>query len=85
MSTTVNRDTTGLDDLDLTAVGSRDAASFRRILAARKQVMDAEKELHTAVRAARTAGDSWTTIGVALDTTRQAAQQRFGPGASRAD
>jgi hypothetical protein len=28
-----------------------------------------------AVRAAREAGDSWTIIGTALDTTRQAAQQ----------
>lgn len=28
--------------------------------------------------AARLAGDSWTIIGVALDTTRQAAFQRFG-------
>ena len=28
--------------------------------------------------AAREAGDSWTVIGAALDTTRQAAFQRFG-------
>ena len=27
---------------------------------------------------ARDAGDSWSIIGAALDTTRQAAQQRFG-------
>jgi hypothetical protein len=27
---------------------------------------------------AREAGDSWTVIGAALDTTRQAAFQRFG-------
>ena len=30
------------------------------------------------VKAARDAGDSWTVIASALDTTRQAAQQRFG-------
>ena len=30
------------------------------------------------IQAARDAGDSWTIIGAALNTTRQAAQQRFG-------
>jgi len=51
---------------------------FRRILAARKAIADAEQELRDAVKAARDAGDSWTVIGAALDTTRQAAFQRFG-------
>jgi len=51
---------------------------FRRILAARQAVSDAEQELRDAVQAARDAGDSWTIIGAALDTTRQAAFQRFG-------
>ena len=31
-----------------------------------------------AVRAAREAGDSWLTIGMALGVTKQAAQKRFG-------
>jgi len=31
-----------------------------------------------AVTEARRRGDSWTAIAVALGTTRQAAQQRFG-------
>ncbi|WP_109473861.1 hypothetical protein [Ornithinimicrobium cavernae] len=35
-------------------------------------------DLAGAVRDAREAGDSWTMIGAALDTTRQAAYQRFG-------
>jgi hypothetical protein len=30
------------------------------------------------VAAARDAGDSWAIIGAALDTSRQAAFQRFG-------
>jgi Tfp pilus assembly protein PilF len=51
---------------------------FRRILATREHITDAEAELREAVRAAREAGDSWTVIAAALDTTRQAAQERFG-------
>ena len=69
---------TGLDQLEVATHPARDAAHFRRIHAARQNVALAERELHDAVRAAREAGDSWTIIGAALDTTRQAAQQRFG-------
>lgn len=73
-----NHDRTGLDELDPSTHPARDAASFRRIIAARKQLADAEQALREAVRAARAAGDSWTVIGAALDISRQAAQQRFG-------
>ena len=73
-----NHDRTGLDQVDLSTHPDRDAAPFRRIIAARQQVACAEQELHEAVRAARAAGDSWTVIGAALDISRQAAQQRFG-------
>ena len=73
-----NHDRTGLDHLDPSTHPARDAASFRRILAARRGLAAAEQELREAVRAAREAGDSWTVIGAALDITRQAAQQRFG-------
>ena len=69
---------TGLDELDVKTHPARDAASFRRIIAARRALVEAEAELREAVAAARVAGDSWTVIGMALDTTRQAAQQRFG-------
>jgi hypothetical protein len=55
-----------------------DAVHARRILAARKRVAEAEQGLRDAVQAARDAGDSWAAIGAALDTTRQAAFQRFG-------
>src|SRR5680860_640937 len=55
-----------------------DAAEVRRIIAGRQDLGTAEQELRDAVKAARAAGDSWTVIGVALDTSRQAAQQRFG-------
>lgn len=73
-----DHDRSGLDQLDVASHPARDAAHFRRILAARENLAAAEKELRDAVRAAREAGDSWTIIGAALDTTRQAAQQRFG-------
>ena len=77
--TTKNRtDSSGLDELDPAIHESRDAAHFRRIIAARQQIAEAENELRAAVRAAREAGDSWTVIGAALGTTRQAAYQRFG-------
>jgi hypothetical protein len=71
-------DRTGLDHLDPATHPARDAAHFRRIIAARATMAAAEQELRDAVRAARRAGDSWAVIGAALDTTRQAAQQRFG-------
>jgi hypothetical protein len=53
---------------------------FRRIIEARKGLDAAERELRDAVAAARDAGDSWTVIGAALGTSKQAASQRFGRG-----
>lgn len=73
-----NTDPAGLSALDPAKTRARDAVHFRRIIAARKKVTDAEQELRDTVREARDAGDSWTVIGAALDTTRQAAFQRFG-------
>ncbi len=79
MSDTV-LDTAGLDQLDIESHPARDALNFRRILAARQRIADAERELCDAVKAARDAGDSWSVVAAALDTSRQAAQQRFGRG-----
>lgn len=73
-----NDDPTGLDALEPAQTRARDAVHFRRIIQARQKVADAEQELRDAVQSARDAGDSWAVIGVALDTTRQAAFQRFG-------
>ena len=73
-----NTDPTGLDQLDPNTTEARDAKNLRRIIAARKHLADAETELRAAVTAAREDGDSWAAIGLALDTTRQAAYQRFG-------
>lgn len=78
MSIKTAHDVTGLDQLDPGMSPARDAVYFRRILAARQGIAAAEQELRDAVKAARDAGDSWTVIASALDTTRQAAQQRFG-------
>ena len=77
------KDETGLDALDPSETKGRDAAHFRRIIAARKQVAAAEQELIDAVVAAREAGDSWTVIGAALETSRQNAFQRFGKAVER--
>lgn len=78
MSTKQRTDETGLDQLDPATHPARDASHFREIVAARERIAEAERGLRDAVRAARDAGDSWTVIGVALDTTRQNAYQRFG-------
>ncbi|CAN5165661.1 hypothetical protein BH09ACT10_BH09ACT10_11300 [soil metagenome] len=78
MAKLMHKDGTGLDSLDPTTTSARDASHFRAIIAARKAVDQADDDLRDAVRAARDAGDSWATIGLALDTTRQAAYQRFG-------
>lgn len=74
----ITSDDTGLDALEPALTPARDAVHFRRIIAARERVDEAERELAGAVRDARAAGDSWSIIGAALDVTRQAAQQRFG-------
>lgn len=65
---TTDADFTGLDQLDPKTTQARDAKNLRRIIAARKGLE----------AAAREDGDSWAAIGLALDTTRQAAYQRFG-------
>lgn len=70
----------GLEALDPARDRGHDAAPFRRILAAREGLSAAEGELRAAVLSAREAGYSWAVIGAALDTSRQAAQQRFGSG-----
>lgn len=74
----VTHDHTGLDRVDRATHPARDAAAFRRIVAATEAVHNAETELIAAVTEARRRGDSWTAVAVALGTTRQAAQQRFG-------
>lgn len=67
-----------LDDLDPATTPARDAVHIRRIVAARKHLSESEQELRDAVAEARAAGDTWSMIGIALGTTRQAAFQRFG-------
>lgn len=59
----------------------RDASQFRRILATRTALEAAQEELRDAVAAARDAGDSWTILGAAMGTTRQAAFKRFAKDA----
>lgn len=67
-----------LDNVDVNPNDARDAVHFRRILAAKAAVTEADAELTAAVLAARAAGDTWDIIGAALGTSRQAAYQRYG-------
>jgi len=71
-------DPTGLEHLDPAVTPAQDATHFRNIRAARAKLAQAEANLREAIQQAREAGDSWTVIGVALETTRQAAYERFG-------
>ena len=75
MKTKSRKDETGLDSVAPESL--RDASHFRGIIEARKRLKVADKELRDAVAGARAAGDSWTVIGAALGTTKQAAFQRF--------
>jgi hypothetical protein len=54
------------------------APALAAIAQARRQAAAAEDELQRAVDRARATGHSWREIGDVLDTTRQAAFQRFG-------
>jgi hypothetical protein len=76
MKLKTRKDETGLDSVAPESL--RDASHFRRIIEAREGLEAAEQELRDAVAAARAAGDSWTIIGAAMGTTKQAAYQRFG-------
>lgn len=60
-------------DIDL-----RDATPLRRIVAADDALAQARMDLGAEVRAAHSAGVSWTAIGAVLGISRQAARQRFG-------
>lgn len=77
MPRTASSETDALDAINPETNPGLDAGPWRRIIAARKAVGVAEDELRAAVEAARDAGYSWSTIGSALESSRQAAHQRF--------
>lgn len=66
-----------LDGLDPAQLDVRDASHLRAIIAAADALATAEEHLRKAVAEARAAGDSWTVIGTALGTSKQAAHERF--------
>ena len=55
----------------------RDGGALRAITEARRAVTDSEHQLVEAIRAARARGDSWTMIGLMLDTSRQNAHRKY--------
>ncbi len=66
-----------LDSIDPAQFDFRDASHVRAIIAAAGALATAEENLRKAVAEARAAGDSWTVIGAALGTSKQAAHERF--------
>ncbi len=75
MKMKTKKDETGLDSVAPETL--RDASHFRRIIGAKNGLEAADRELRDAVAAARAAGDSWTVVGAAMGTSKQAAFQRF--------
>jgi predicted neutral ceramidase superfamily lipid hydrolase len=57
-------------------------AEAERIRAAARAVDHARRDLEAAVHEAREAGLSWSAVGQALGTSRQAAWERFARGPS---
>jgi hypothetical protein len=55
----------------------RDASHFRAIIAANEVIAAGERGPHP-IGDRRSAGDSWTIIGVAPGVSKQAASERFG-------
>lgn len=64
-----------IDSIDPSTM--RDASYLRAISAALREVADSQERLVAAVKAARDAGDSWTMIGIALGTSKQAAHRKY--------
>jgi hypothetical protein len=56
----------------------RDATPLRRIAEAFHEQVVAEKKVAEAVKAARSEGFAWSTIGTMLGVSKQTAQQRYG-------
>jgi len=61
-------------------LGQDPAASLTLVLASRIAAEETSRLLHESVASARAAGHSWDAIGRLIGVSRQAAQQRFGPG-----
>jgi hypothetical protein len=75
----------------LNSLGSAQAASpgaddsrLRQIGEAVRAVAESQVRLAEAVADARAHGHTWAQVATMLGTTRQAAQQRYGPAAMRA-
>lgn len=55
----------------------RDGRHLREISSALRGVDDANEALIEAIRGARSAGDSWAMIAIALGTSRQSAHRKY--------
>ncbi|QOR72516.1 hypothetical protein IM660_00515 [Ruania alkalisoli] len=71
-----------LDNLDPDVTPADDPSELRRIGLALRDIEASQNELRDAVAAARTAGRSWSQIGMVLGVSKQSAQERFGTRAA---
>ena len=60
-----------------------DATALRELRTAFQNLASSEKQLTDAVKNARQAGHSWTSIGAMIGTSGEAARQRYGQVASK--
>lgn len=67
-----------LDSLDPDVTPAQDSSDLRAVAEAVEDVGAANQRLTDAVMAARASGRSWGRIAMALGTSRQSAQERYG-------
>lgn len=73
-----------LDQLDPKTIVVQDGKHLRAIGQALYAIEAAEKQLVDAVGAAQEAGNSWGSIAMVLNTSKQAAHRKFGPKRAKA-
>ena len=80
MTKTIGKKTsaeTWLDGLDPATTPARDGRHLREIGRALTALEQAEIDLHSAVAAARAAGDSWEATGLVQGTSRRGVHRKF--------
>lgn len=68
-----------LNSLDIDKSEMRDGSHLAKIGAALSAVEEADKNLERVIAEARAAGDSWSSIGIVLGTSKQAAHRKYSP------
>ena len=71
------------DDYEPDPADELNPGAVALLRAAIQERSDAERQVLNAVRAARAAGMSWSTIGLFVGTSGEAARQRYGSKVAR--